>query len=526
MKAFFSKLSKAVMLPIALLPAAGIMLGIGGSFTNPAMIEAYNLTWLAEGTILNSILVVLNGAGGIVFDNLPVLFALGLAVGFAKKEKGAAALAALIAYLVMNVVIATLLGLLDYTVWGSDVKLIEGATTSVLGIADTLNMGVFGGIFAGFITAMLHNKFIDAKLPAVLGFFGGPRLIPIVASFVAILYGVLFVFIWPPIGIVLSGFGSGIASIGAVGSLIFGFIERALIPFGLHHVFYLPLWQTPVGGCIDAGQVCGTQTQFFYLLENARLEEFSSTNFMTGKFPFMIFGLPGAAFAMYKAARIENRKLVGGLLFSVAFTALLTGITEPIEFTFLFLAPWLYYGIHVPLAAISFMLMDILNVKIGMTFSGGLIDYTLFGLLPQLTGQNVNALMVILVGIPYFFIYFLVFKFAIEKFNIQTPGRGEDMSLKTRADFEAKKEVGTDSSADIEGMIDALGGDANIVDVDACITRLRVTVKDASLVKDNDFWVNNLKAKGLVIQGNGIQAIYGADAKYHKSAICEVLGLE
>jgi PTS system D-glucosamine-specific IIC component/PTS system maltose and glucose-specific IIC component len=529
MKAFFSKLSQALMLPIALLPAAGIMLGIGGSFTNQAMVEAYGLTWLAEGTFLNSILIILREAGGIVFATLPILFAVGLAVGFAKKEKGAAALSALISYLVMNVVIATLLGILDYTVWGKDIMEVAGATTTVLGIENTLNMGVFGGIIAGFITAMLHNKYIDMKLPDVLGFFGGPRLIPIVSSFAALVYGAAFVFIWPPIGEFLSGMGAAIASLGPIGSLLFGLIERALIPFGLHHVFYLPLWQTPVGGCIEAGQICGTQNQFFYLLENGRLEEFTSTNFMSGKFPFMIFGLPGAAYAMYKTALPENKKVVGGMLFSVAFTAMLTGITEPIEFTFLFLAPWLYYGVHVPLAGLSFMLMDLLNVKIGMTFSGGLIDYALFGLLPQLTGQDVNAFMVILLGIPFFFIYYFILNFAILIFNILTPGRGGDLSLKTKADFKAKQEgqkTEDNANENILGMIEALGGADNIVDVDACITRLRVTVKDNSLVKDNEYWVNELGAKGLVVQGNGIQAIYGSEAKYHKSAICDVLGIE
>lgn len=534
MKAFFSKLSGAFMLPIALLPAAGLLLGIGGSFTNQDMVSIYGLTFLEEGTLLNHFLVIMRNAGDIIFANLPIMFALALALGFAKKEKAAAALAALIGFLVMNVVMSTTLEITEYTgLFGlaNDLREVPGMTTTVLGIPDVLNMGVFGGILVGGITAIIHNKYIDAKLPDVLGFFGGPRLIPILAAFAAIFYGILLSFIWPPIGILLGNLGEMIVALGALGSFLFGIIERALIPFGLHHVFYLPLWQTSIGGCLEgAADICGTQNQFFYLLGQGELGEFTSTNYMSGKFPFMIFGLPGAAYAMYKTALSKNKKIVGGMLMSVAGTAMLTGITEPIEFTFLFLAPWLYYGIHVPLAGLSFFLMDILNVSVGMTFSGGIIDYVLFGIIPQLTGQDVNAFGVILVGIPYFFIYYFIFKWAILKYDIQTPGRGEDMALKTKADYKSKKEKNKKTlgniDVNVEEIIVALGGDANIVDIDACITRIRITVKDVKLVKDNDYWVKELDAKGLIIQGKSVQAIYGSDAKYIKSAIAEILDLE
>ena len=615
-KGFFSKAGQAFMLPIALLPAAGILLGIGKSFTNPTFLAQYpNLTFIQKGTILYNILDIMGVAGDIIFANLPLLFAIGLAVGFAKKEKGAAALSALIGYFVMLVVAAKVisitnydpnffnLGFLDigleaqtndyisnfilntYNINGfiepsqitnlinmpiesipptieiitdngtqvvNSLPLYEafekmplldnqitmlhqpGALTNTLNIENTLSMGVFGGIISGMVSVWLHNKFIDLKLPAVLGFFGGPRLIPILAAVFGIILGTICAFIWPFFGTGLSFLGDKITSLGSFGSLLFGLIERALIPLGLHHVFYTPLWQTAVGGSalIDVNGteqlVFGTQNIFFANLSAGTLEQMSSTNYMTGKFPFMIFGLPGAALAMYSVALPKNKKVIGGMLLSVAFTAMLTGITEPIEFTFLFLAPFLYYGIHVPLAGLSFFLMDILNVKIGMTFSGGLIDYTMFGILPQVTGQNVNAWNVILVGIPYFFIYFFIFRFFILKFNIQTPGRGDDLTLKTKKDFQEKQNTKNENGiSEISlNIIEALGGKDNIKDIDACITRLRVTVNDPSKVKDNNYWINNLNAKGLVANGNGFQIIYGDLAKVYKSEISNYLNLE
>ena len=615
-KGFFSKAGQAFMLPIALLPAAGILLGIGKSFTNPTFLAQYpNLTFIQKGTILYNILDIMGVAGDIIFANLPLLFAIGLAVGFAKKEKGAAALSALIGYFVMLVVAAKVISITNYDpnffnlsfldaglaaqtnefisdfifktyniqgfiepsqitnlinmplesipptieiVTDSGTQLVNslplyeafekmplldnqitmlhqpGALTNTLNIENTLSMGVFGGIISGMLSVWLHNRFIDFKLPPVLGFFGGPRLIPILSAFFGIILGAFCAFVWPFIGTALSFLGNQITSLGSVGSFLFGIIERALIPMGLHHVFYTPLWQTSVGGSalIDVNGteqlVFGTQNIFFANLSAGTLEQMPSTNYMTGKFPFMIFGLPGAALAMYSVALPKNKKVIGGMLLSVAFTAMLTGITEPIEFTFLFLAPILYYGIHVPLAGLSFFLMDILNVKIGMTFSGGLIDYTMFGILPQITGQNVNAWNVILVGIPYFFIYFFIFRFFILKFNVQTPGRGDDLTLKTKKDFQEKENHKNEEGiSDISlNIIDALGGKDNIKDIDACITRLRVTVKDPTKVKDNNYWVSNLNAKGLDTNGTGIQVIYGDLAKVYKSEIASYLNLE
>lgn len=618
-KAFFSQAGQAFMLPIALLPAAGILLGVGQSFTNPTFLETYpNLVFLQEGNIGYNILKVMAVAGDIIFANLPLLFAVGLAIGLAKKEKGAAALSAIIGYFVMLVVASQVLKMFNYdanilnlpfidsslnsqtasylqnlvlqtygvngTIEPSVVDHISsaasasevgsimlqltdgttqsvdggslfdtfqktpfvngqislllqpGALTNTLNIENTLSMGVFGAILSGLVTVSLHNKFIDAKLPAVLGFFSGPRLIPILSAVGGILLGTVAAIIWPVIGTGLGALGSWISGSGWFGSLLFGLIERSLIPFGLHHVFYTPLWQTAVGGTetIDINGVSemfyGTQNRFFGHLSAGTLSDFTSTNFMSGKFPFMIFGLPGAALAMYSTSLPKNKKVVGGMLLSVAVTSMLTGITEPIEFTFLFLAPALYYLVHVPLCGISFMLMDLLNVRIGLTFSGGLIDYTLFGIVPQATGQDVGAIWVPVVGVFYFVVYFILFRWFILKFNVMTPGRGDDLTLKTKEDYKAKqngKEVkeGELSSLD-QAILEALGGADNIVNVDACITRLRVTVKDASLVKDNDYWQNNLEAKGLVVQGNGIQAIYGAEAKVHRDALATHLGLE
>lgn len=618
-KAFFSQAGQAFMLPIALLPAAGILLGVGQSFTNPTFLETYpNLVFLQEGNIGYNILKVMAVAGDIIFANLPLLFAVGLAIGLAKKEKGAAALSAIIGYFVMlavasqvlkmfnydanilnlpfidsslNSQTATYLQNLVYQTYGVNgtiepsvvdhissaasasevgsimLQLTDGTTQSVdggslfdtfqktpfvngqisllsqpgaltntLNIENTLSMGVFGAILSGLLTVSLHNKFIDAKLPAVLGFFSGPRLIPILSAVGGILLGTVAAIIWPVIGTGLGALGSWISGSGWFGSLLFGLIERSLIPFGLHHVFYTPLWQTAVGGTEEiyingvSEIFYGTQNRFFGHLSAGTLSEFTATNFMSGKFPFMIFGLPGAALAMYSTSLPKNKKVVGGMLLSVAVTSMLTGITEPIEFTFLFLAPALYYLVHVPLCGISFMLMDLLNVRIGLTFSGGLIDYTLFGIVPQATGQDVGAIWVPVVGLCYFVIYFILFRWFILKFNVMTPGRGDDLTLKTKEDYKAKqngKEVKEGELSPLDqAILEALGGADNIVNVDACITRLRVTVKDASLVKDNDYWQNNLEAKGLVVQGNGIQAIYGAEAKVHRDALATHLGLE
>lgn len=544
MKQFFSKLGQSFMLPIALLPAAGIMLGVGGSFTSEAMIKSYNLTSvLGEGTIFNNILIVIREAGGIVFANLPLMFAIAVAVGFAKTEKGAAALAAVMAYLVMNITLATSLTVFKLVgevtndkgvaepilqIFGQNYA---GMLTDTLGITSTLNMGVFGGMIAGALAVVLHNRYCNVQLPDFLGFFGGARFVPIIASFSALFLGMALVVVWPPIGIALASIGKGLGTLqenglGFIASLIFGLIERSLIPFGLHHVFYIPLWQTSIGGVYEiAGtNVEGTQAAFFAALEAGEWSGFPSTNFMTGKFPFMMFGLPAAAYAMYKCADPANRKAAGGLLFSVGFTAFLTGITEPIEFTFLFLAPVLYYGIHVPIAGLSFMLMDLLNVRVGMTFSGGFIDFAMFGALPYFSGFDNNFFMIVVVGLCMMPIYYFGFKWYIEKFNIATPGRnGAEIKTISKKDYNDAKN-GESSDEFINQIIEGLGGVNNIEHADACITRLRISVKDGSLVRDNTYWTQEMGASGIVINGNAIQVIYGAKANTYKAEINKIIG--
>jgi glucose-like phosphotransferase system IIB component len=542
-----SEVGRSLMLPIAVLPIAGILLGIGASFTNQNTINAYGLQGILNpSTALYKILLVFSAAGGIVFTNLPLLFAIGVATGLAKKEKGSAALAAVLGFLMMHATINAILQIDGTVDQLKEITALQAAKkpltpeqssfqagfTNVLGISPSFSMGVFGGIISGSIAAYCSNKFLDVKLPEFLGFFGGPRFIPIIVGTLSIVAGMLLYFIWPPIATFLASLAGYIKGLGAIGSLLHGIIERSLIPFGLHHVYYTPLWQTQLGGTelINGVAVSGTQNQFFAYLGAGQLEKFTSQNFMSGKFPFMMFGLPGAALAMYHTAKPENRKMVGSILGSAALTSFLTGITEPIEFTFLFVAPILFFAVHVPLAGLSFMLMDLLGVKVGQTFSGGAIDFVLFGVLP---GGVTNWIWIVVVGIVYFFIYYFLFKFLIEKFDIKTPGRGgegDDMSLKTRADLEKKNESGSNGSSSAVGaqsadevlsekIVAELGGYENLDVVDACITRLRITLKDGSKVSNTEVFKNKLEAAGAFQNGNGIQIVYGARAAKLKSII-------
>jgi PTS system D-glucosamine-specific IIC component len=530
------RVGRAFMLPIALLPIAGLFLGIGASLTNPAMIEAYGLSSiLGEGTVLNSILTIISGVGSIIFSNLPIIFAMGVALGMAEAEKGTATLSAAIAFFVMHETIHTLLLLTGRLEAG---VMHEGTIASVVGIT-SLEMGVFGGIIVGLGVAALHNRFYKIKLPTVISFFGGTRFVPIISTFAYTLVGVLMFFIWPYIQSGIYALGGLVTGSGYVGTLVYGFIERILIPFGLHHVFYLPFWQTGLGGTavIDGVTVMGAQNIFFAELASPATEVFSveATRFMAGKFPFMIFGLAGAALAMYTTARRDKRRVVGGILLSAALTAMLTGITEPIEFTFLFVAPVMYF-FHSLLAGVSYMLMHVLNVGVGMTFSGGVIDLTLFGIL-QGTAKT-NWLMIPLVGVVYFVIYYALFSFMIKRFDYLTPGREADgeARLYTRADYNAKRAtagapevahdpelsdaaVGAESTSSV--ILRGLGGKDNIVNLDACATRLRVTVKDSSLV--TDAVLKSSGAAGVIRRGNGIQVVYGPQVSVIKSELEEYM---
>ena len=556
---YLQRIGKAIMLPIAALPVAGILLGVGGSLINIAALEnapaIYQpLIAFVNIPMITIILKIMQGIGDIVFGNLPVLFAVGTAVGLAKQDKGTAALASVFGFLIMNQVISVLLGM-GATPLGTLVSVDVPSqyaqyVTTTLGIF-TLNMSVFGGIITGIVTSTLHNKYYNIQLPAVIGFFSGSRFVPIVVSLAMAVVGALLAYIWPFVQDAIAVIALFVKNAGPIGTFLYGLIERALIPFGLHHIFYTPFWY---GSFVD-GQVIidgawqtvqGANYAYFAQLGNmqsivgADADTMSTivsgtTRFMAGKFPFMMFGLPAAALAMYHTAAPNKKKIVGSLLVSAAFTSFLTGITEPLEFTFLFVAPVLYV-VHCIMAGLSFFLMDILNVFIGMTFSGGLIDFTLFGILPSGAGVPTNWIKAILVGVGYAVVYYFLFKTLILKLNLKTPGREgdeEEAKLYSKADFQAAKGLdGKESSSKAKGndeivqkapeVLAALGGEENAVSIDACITRLRVEVKDKSKV-DKDK-LKALGAVGVVEVGNGIQAIFGAKADAYRHEINRILG--
>ena len=513
------RVGRSFMLPIAILPVAGLLLGLGSSFTNETMLKTYGL-WnvMGPGTLFNAIFQVMSDAGNIVFANLPIIFAMGVAIGMAKKEKEVAALSAAIAFFIMHASIGAMI-----TINGGAEKMLEGATADVVGIT-SLQMGVFGGIIVGLGVAALHNKFYKIQLPQVLSFFGGTRFVPIICSLVYTLVGIFMFFIWPVIQSGIYSVGDLVLNSGYAGTWVYGFMERLLIPFGLHHVFYLPFWQTGVGGTMEVGGqlIEGAQNIFFAQLADPTVTEFSvsATRFMSGKFPLMIFGLPGAALAMYKTAKPEKKKEVEGLLLSAALTSMITGITEPLEFTFLFVAP-LLYGIHCVFAGLAYMLMHVFKVGVGMTFSGGLIDMFLFGIMQG--NAKTNWIWIVIVGVVYFIVYYLLFSFLINKLDLKTPGRddSDEVKLYRRSDVEAKKKGeakadNVNSSDELSEMIcKGLGGKKNISDVDCCATRLRCTVYKAELV--NDSLLKNTGASGVVHKGNGVQIIYGPRVTVIKS---------
>ena len=563
------RVGRSFMLPIAILPVAGLFLGIGGSFTNETMLNTYGLTGiLGPGTPANAILTVVNAAGNIVFANLPVLFAMGVAIGMARKEKEVAALSAVIAFFVMHASIGALI-----TLRGGAQEMLSGAVEDVCGIT-SLQMGVFGGILVGLGVAALHNRFYRIALPQVLSFFGGTRFVPIISAIVYLGVGILMFFVWPPVQAGIYHVGDLVLRSGYAGTWLYGLMERALIPFGLHHVFYLPFWQTAVGGTAQVGGqlIEGAQNIFFAELSQPGIAHFSvaATRFMSGKFPLMIFGLPGAALAMYRCADPGKRKEAGGLLLSAALTSMLTGITEPLEFTFLFVAPVLY-GIHCVFAGAAYMLMHMCNVGVGMTFSGGLIDLFLFGILQG--NAKTDWVRIVFVGIGYFIVYYFLFSFLIRRFDFKTPGResgADEVKLYTRADVNARKQAeadgtsvhlsgngkGTENSGqkdegkrrtgatghlddgrtqtgagtartfgdamEVSALItEGLGGRDNISDVDCCATRLRVTVHDEAKV--DELLLKESGAAGVIRRGKGIQVVYGPRVTVIKSDLEDYL---
>ena len=488
------RIGQSFMLPIALLPIAGIFLGIGSSLTNTNMLAAYHLKGLmGPGTAPYILFSLLNSAGSIIFDNLPILFAVGVAIGMARSEKAIAALSSIVAFFVMH---STIGSLITYT--GRSHSFLTGATTEIVGIT-SLQMGVFGGIIVGLGVAALHNRFYKIELPKVFSFFGGTHFIPIISAITYVGIGILMFYIWPPIQILINDAGKLVLMSGYGGTFVYGLLERTLIPFGLHHVFYMPFWQTAVGGreLVNGQLIEGAQNIFFAELANPDTSHFSvaATRFMSGKFPLMMFGLPGAALAMYTCARPENKKAVGSLLLSAAISSAVTGITEPLEFAFLFVAPPLYV-IHCAFAGLSYMIMHMLNVGIGMTFSGGFLDFFLFGILQGNT--KTSWLHVIPVGILYFIVYFIVFRVMILKFNYQTPGHEKDNAVPVNnADNKSQQ------------ILDGLGGLENISDLSCCATRLRVTLHRPSKLNKEKLLATG--AAAVVANGDGVQVVYGPE---------------
>ena len=530
------RVGRSFMLPIAILPVAGLLLGIGSSFTNETTIATYGLQKiLGSGTLLNSLLIIMNKVGSAVFDNLPLIFAVGVAIGMAKKEKEVAALSALIAYFVMNVAISAMLLINgEITADGQIAKdVLEGTVTSVCGI-QSLQMGVFGGIIVGLGVAALHNRFHKIVLPNALSFFGGSRFVPIISTIVYMFVGILMYFVWPAVQNGIYALGGLVTGSGYLGTLIFGIIKRALIPFGLHHVFYMPFWQTAVGGTMEVADqmVQGGQNIFFaQLADSANIAHFSAdaTRYFSGEFIFMIFGLPGAALAMYRCAKPEKKKAAGGLLLSAALACMFTGITEPLEFSFLFVAPALFV-VQVILAGAAYMIAHMLNIAVGLTFSGGFLDLFLFGILQG--NEKTSWLRIIPVGIIYFILYYVIFTFMIRKFDFKTPGREDDdteTKLYTKADVNARKEAGkaageaaTTSADPVSELITkGLGGKKNIVDVDCCATRLRITVAQPDRVRDE--LLKQTDSRGIVKKGQGVQVIYGPHVTVIKAKLEEYL---
>lgn len=508
MKSLFEKaqqFGKSFMLPIAILPAAGLLLGIGGALSNPNTVKAYPIL---DITLLQNIFTLMSAAGSIVFQNLPVIFAIGVAIGLSRSDKGTAGLAALLGFLIMN---ATMNGLLTITGTLAKDQLAQNGQGIVLGI-QTVETGVFGGIITGIMTAILHNKYHKVVLPPYLGFFGGSRFVPIVTAFAAIFLGVLMFFIWPSIQAGIYHVGGFVTKTGVIGTFVYGFILRLLGPLGLHHIFYLPFWQTALGGTLEVKGhlVQGTQNIFFAQLGDPDVTKYYSgvSRFMSGRFITMMFGLCGAALAIYHTAKPEHKKVVGGLMLSAALTSFLTGITEPLEFSFLFVAPILYV-IHAFFDGLAFMMADIFNITIGQTFSGGFIDFLLFGVLQG--NSKTNYLYVIPIGIVWFCLYYIVFRFLITKFNFKTPGREDKVAAQQ---VEATERAQT--------IVAGLGGEDNIEIVDCCATRLRVTLHQNDKV--DKVLLESTGAKGVIQQGTGVQVIYGPHVTVIKNEIEELLG--
>ena len=508
------RVGRSFMLPIALLPVAGLLLGIGSSFTNETMLAAYGLNSVIHpGTLIYTILDVMSQTGSAVFNNLALLFAMGVAIGMARKEKEVAALSGAVAYIIMNTAIQAMINAA-----GGVEAMPANSTTTMLGIT-TLQMGVFGGIVVGLGVAALHNKFYKIELPQVLAFFGGTRFVPIVSSIVYLVVGIAMFYIWPVVQNGIAALGALVLASGYAGTFIYGLLERALIPFGLHHVFYMPFWQTAVGGTaiIDGVTVTGAQNIFFAELASKSTTVFSvsATRFMAGKFPFMMFGLPGAALAIYHAAKPENKERVASIMLAAAIASFFTGVTEPLEFSFMLVAPALYV-VHALLTGISVFLAASFQWIAGFGFSAGLVDLVL-------SSRNPLALkwyMLIVQGLVFFALYYVVFRAAIRAFNLRTPGREADDAP---AEAQAATAPPQGLAEQARAYLAAVGGNANLESIDACITRLRLVVRDMALVDEKQ--ALRLGASGVVrLDARNVQIIVGTQVQAVADALSALYG--
>ncbi|MEJ7445243.1 glucose-specific PTS transporter subunit IIBC [Staphylococcus hominis] len=490
------RIGKALMLPVAILPAAGLLLAIGTAFQGEAL--QHYLPFIKNGVIQN-IANMMTGAGGIIFDNLPIIFALGVAIGLAGGD-GVAAIAAFVGFIIMNKTMGAFLN-----VTPAQLEDPSKEFANVLGIP-TLQTGVFGGIIIGALAAWCYNKFYNISLPSYLGFFAGKRFVPIMMATTSFILAFPMAWIWPFIQNGLNAFSTGLLeSNTGLAVFLFGFIKRLLIPFGLHHIFHAPFWFEFGSWKNAAGEIIRGDQRIFIeqIREGVHL---TSGKFMQGEFPVMMFGLPAAALAIYQTAKPENKKVVGGLMLSAALTSFLTGITEPLEFSFLFVAPLLFF-IHAVLDGLSFLTLYLLHLHLGYTFSGGFIDFVLLGILPNKTPWW----LVIPVGLVYAVIYYVVFRFLIVKFNFKTPGR-EDKQASV---------ANTSASKLPFDVLDAMGGKENIKHLDACITRLRVEVNDKSKVDVEG--LKALGASGVLEVGNNMQAIFGPKSDQIKHDMARIM---
>ncbi|AXY25544.1 PTS glucose transporter subunit IIABC [Suicoccus acidiformans] len=512
------QLGQTFMLPISLLPVAGLLLGIGSSFTNPTVIEMYNLGGiLHEGTFLFGFLSILADAGNVIFGNLGLLFGISVASGLAKTEKGVASLSAIIGYFVMY---ATMTSTLHNFRDVEALSQVQGLITNYLGFENTMNLGVIGGISIGLIVANLHNRYYTIELPEALSFFGGTHFIPIASSLAGVALGIIMAFVWPIVSYGFSTLGGFISGLGIFGIFLYVYIYRALIPFGLHHVFYLPFWQTAIGGTavVNGETIVGAQNIVFaQLAAGVPIDSHAAAHF-SYMFPVMLFGIPAACIALYQAAYPERKADVRGFYTSSGLTCFATGITEPIEFAFVFASPAMYYGVHCVLYGISGVLVYLLGAGVGLTFSGGVIDFVLYGILP---GNHITGWVpVLLVGLAFFFLYYFIFRWGVNKFDWKVPGREDDLDSEALV-FEGVYEDLNEREQRAYRIVSGLGGANNLDSVSNCATRLRVKVKDGSLV--NESILKGTGSSAVVVNGDNVQVVYGTTVSNVKTSVDQLI---